>query len=255
MLEIFAIPAFTDNYIWALRKEKQLVVVDPGDPNAVQDILLKENLDLIAILITHWHPDHTGGLLELSKEKTIPVYGPKGGHIEGITNELGENDQITILGNTFKVFETPGHTLDHISYFSDQENPILFCGDTLFSGGCGRLFEGTPTQMYNSLSKFSSLPEETKVFCTHEYTLSNLNFAVEVEPTNKELLKYYEEVSNKRNNNEITLPSNIKLEKNINPFLRSSESSIKKSAEKYSSKSNLDNIETLSVIRSWKDNF
>ena len=255
MLEIFAIPAFTDNYIWALRKEKQLVVVDPGDPNAVQDILLKENLDLIAILITHWHPDHTGGLLELSKEKAIPVYGPKGGHIEGITNELGENDQITILGNTFKVFETPGHTLDHISYFSDQENPILFCGDTLFSGGCGRLFEGTPTQMYNSLSKFSSLPEETKVFCTHEYTLSNLNFAVEVEPTNKELLKYYEEVSNKRNNDEITLPSNIKLEKNINPFLRSSESSIKKSAEKYSSKSNLDNIETLSVIRSWKDNF
>ena len=255
MIEIFAIPAFTDNYIWALRKEKQLVVVDPGDPNAVQDILLKENLDLIAILITHWHPDHTGGLLELSKEKAIPVYGPKGGHIEGITNELGENDQITILGNTFKVFETPGHTLDHISYFSDQENPILFCGDTLFSGGCGRLFEGTPTQMYNSLSKFSSLPEETKVFCTHEYTLSNLNFAVEVEPTNKELLKYYEEVSNKRNNNEITLPSNIKLEKNINPFLRSSESSIKKSAEKYSSKSNLDNIETLSVIRSWKDNF
>jgi len=255
MLEIFAIPAFTDNYIWALRKEKQLVVVDPGDPNAVQDILLKENLDLIAILITHWHPDHTGGLLELSKEKAIPVYGPKGGHIEGITNELGENDQITILGNTFKVFETPGHTLDHISYFSDQANPILFCGDTLFSGGCGRLFEGTPTQMYNSLSKFSSLPEETKVFCTHEYTLSNLNFAVEVEPTNKELLKYYEEVSNKRNNNEITLPSNIKLEKNINPFLRSSESSIKKSAEKYSSKSNLDNIETLSVIRSWKDNF
>ena len=255
MIEIFAIPAFTDNYIWALRKEKQLVVVDPGDPNAVQDILLKENLDLIAILITHWHPDHTGGLLELSKEKTIPVYGPKGGHIEGITNELGENDQITILGNTFKVFETPGHTLDHISYFSDQANPILFCGDTLFSGGCGRLFEGTPTQMYNSLSKFSSLPEETKVFCTHEYTLSNLNFAVEVEPTNKELLKYYEEVSNKRNNDEITLPSNIKLEKNINPFLRSSESSIKKSAEKYSSKSNLDNIETLSVIRSWKDNF
>ena len=255
MLEIFAIPAFTDNYIWALRKEKQLVVVDPGDPNAVQDILLKETLDLIAILITHWHPDHTGGLLELSKEKAIPVYGPKGGHIEGITNELGENDQITILGNTFKVFETPGHTLDHISYFSDQENPILFCGDTLFSGGCGRLFEGTPTQMYNSLSKFSSLPEETKVFCTHEYTLSNLNFAVEVEPTNKELLKYYEEVSNKRNNDEITLPSNMKLEKNINPFLRSSESSIKKSAEKYSSKSNLDNIETLSVIRSWKDNF
>ena len=255
MLEIFAIPAFTDNYIWALRKEKQLVVVDPGDPNAVKDVLLKDNLDLIAILITHWHPDHTGGLLELSKEKTIPVYGPKGGHIEGITNELGENDQITILGNTFKVFETPGHTLDHISYFSDQENPILFCGDTLFSGGCGRLFEGTPTQMYNSLSKFSSLPEETKVFCTHEYTLSNLNFAVEVEPTNKELLKYYEEVSNKRNNDEITLPSNIKLEKNINPFLRSSESSIKKSAEKYSSKSNLDNIETLSVIRSWKDNF
>ena len=255
MLEIFAIPAFTDNYIWALRKDKQLVVVDPGDPNAVKDVLLRDNLDLIAILITHWHPDHTGGLLELSKEKTIPVYGPKGGHIEGITNELGENDQITILGNTFKVFETPGHTLDHISYFSDQENPILFCGDTLFSGGCGRLFEGTPTQMYNSLSKFSSLPEETKVFCTHEYTLSNLNFAVEVEPTNKELLKYYEEVSNKRNNNEITLPSNIKLEKNINPFLRSSESSIKKSAEKYSSKSNLDNIETLSVIRSWKDNF
>ncbi len=255
MLDIFAIPAFSDNYIWALKYNNQLAVVDPGDADAVKEVLINESLDLAAILITHWHPDHTGGVIELSKEKSVPVYGPKGGHIEGITLELSENDKIELFDEIYEVIETPGHTLDHISYFSKQEIPILFCGDTLFSGGCGRLFEGTPEQMFKSLNKLSLLPDTTMVFCTHEYTLSNLKFALEVEPKNSDLLEYFEEVKEKRENDIITIPSNMKLEKNINPFLRYSEEGIIKSAEKYSSKAHLTDIEVLGAIRTWKDNF
>jgi len=255
MSEIFAIPAFSDNYIWALKHNNQLVVVDPGDAAAVKEVLISQNLDLESILITHWHPDHTGGVIELSKEKSIPVYGPKGGHIDGITIELNEGDKIELFDEFYEILETPGHTLDHISYFSKQEIPILFCGDTLFSGGCGRLFEGTPEQMFKSLNKLSLLPDNTMVFCTHEYTLSNLNFAIEVEPKNSNLLNYYNEVRKKRENDIITIPSNMKLEKDINPFLRYSEDAIKKSAEKYSSKTNLTDVEVLGAIRTWKDNF
>ena len=138
-MEIFAIPAFTDNYIWTVVEKEQFVVVDPGDPLVVKKFAEKNNLQLIAILITHWHPDHTGGIIELVKDKSISVYGPKGGHIDGITDELKEDDIVKIFDYEFSVFETPGHTLDHISYFSNQNKPILFCGDTLFSGGCGRL--------------------------------------------------------------------------------------------------------------------
>jgi hydroxyacylglutathione hydrolase len=255
MSEIFAIPAFSDNYIWALKHNNKLAVVDPGDAAAVKEVLISQNLDLEAILITHWHPDHTGGVIELSKEKSIPVYGPKGGHIEGITIELNESDKIELFDEFYEILETPGHTLDHISYFSKQEIPVLFCGDTLFSGGCGRLFEGTPEQMFSSLNKLSLLPDNTMVFCTHEYTLSNLNFAIEVEPKNSNLLNYYNEVRKKRENDIITIPSNMKLEKDINPFLRYSEETIIKSAEKYSSKTNLTDVEVLGAIRTWKDNF
>ena len=254
-MKIFAIPAFTDNYIWAVVEKDQFVVVDPGDSLVVKEFAEKNNLQLRAILITHWHPDHTGGIIELVKDKSISVYGPKGGHIDGITDELKEGDSIRIFDNEFSIFETPGHTLDHISYFSNQNKPILFCGDTLFSGGCGRLFEGTPDQMFHSLNKFSSLPGNTKVFCTHEYTLSNLKFALEVEPKNEDLINYYDQVVEKRDRNEYTLPSTIEKELNINPFLRSSIEEVRKSAEIYSSKANLDDVGVLAVIRSWKDNF
>ena len=251
---IEAIPAFSDNYIWILIKDNSAAVVDPGDASAVESFLSKNNLNLEAILITHHHFDHTGGIIDLASKRDIKVYGPKGGHINGIEYELSENSIITILETEFHIFETPGHTLDHIAYYS-KEIDSLFCGDTLFSGGCGRLFEGTPLQMLDSLNKFSDLPEKTKVYCTHEYTLSNLTFALEVEPDNVDLKKYFEEVNSLRNSNMMSLPSSIRLENKINPFLRTSVDKIKEKAENYANKQNLQPVEVLAAIRDWKDNF
>jgi hydroxyacylglutathione hydrolase len=251
---IEAIPAFSDNYIWILIKDNSAAVVDPGDASAVESFLSKNNLNLEAILITHHHFDHTGGIIDLASKRDIKVYGPKGGHINGIEYELSENSIITILETEFHIFETPGHTLDHIAYYS-KEIDSLFCGDTLFSGGCGRLFEGTPLQMFDSLNKFSDLPEKTKVYCTHEYTLSNLTFALEVEPDNVDLKKYFEEVNSLRNSNMMSLPSSIRLENKINPFLRTSVDQIKEKAENYANKQNLQPVEVLAAIRDWKDNF
>ena len=251
---IEAIPAFSDNYIWILIKDNSAAVVDPGDASAVESFLSKNNLNLETILITHHHFDHTGGIIDLASKRDIKVYGPKGGHINGIEYELSENSIITILETEFHIFETPGHTLDHIAYYS-KEIDSLFCGDTLFSGGCGRLFEGTPLQMFDSLNKFSDLPEKTKVYCTHEYTLSNLTFALEVEPDNVDLKKYFEEVSSLRNSNMMSLPSSIRLENKINPFLRTSVDQIKEKAENYANKQNLQPVEVLAAIRDWKDNF
>jgi len=251
---IEAIPAFSDNYIWILINDNSAAVVDPGDASAVESFLSKNNLNLEAILITHHHFDHTGGILDLASKRDIKVYGPKGGHINGINYELSENSIITILETEFHIFETPGHTLDHIAYYS-KEIDSLFCGDTLFSGGCGRLFEGTPLQMFDSLKKFSDLPEETKVYCTHEYTLSNLTFALKVEPNNDDLKKYFEEVNSLRNSNMMSLPSSIRLENKINPFLRTSVDQIKENAENYANKQNLQPVEVLAAIRDWKDNF
>ena len=199
---IEAIPAFSDNYIWIIVKNDEAAIVDPGDASVVEDFLKKKNLKLKNILITHHHFDHTGGVLELIKNWNPEVFGPKGGHIKGIDNALEENDSLKILDSNFIVYETPGHTLDHIAFYS-KDLDALFCGDTLFSGGCGRLFEGTPNQMFESLKKFSDLPDETKVFCAHEYTLSNLKFALEVEPNNNDLLNYYNEVITKLNRKEI----------------------------------------------------
>jgi len=251
---IEAIPAFSDNYIWTLIKGNSVAVVDPGDASAVENFLNKNNLNLEAILITHHHFDHTGGISELSSKWKTKVYGPKGGHIKGIDSELSEDSNITILDTQFHIFETPGHTLDHIAYYS-KDIGSLFCGDTLFSGGCGRLFEGTPLQMFDSLNKFSNLPEETKVYCTHEYTLSNLTFALEVEPDNVDLNNYFEEVSSLRDSNLMSLPSSINLENRINPFLRTSVDQVKENAENYANKKNLQPVEVLAAIRDWKDNF
>ena len=255
MFEVHPIRAFSDNYIWALVKDNEVSVVDPGDPAVVQNFIEDSDLVLKNILITHHHFDHTGGIKDLVKTYNCEVYGPKGDHIEGINKKLVEGDKFEISNISFRVLSTPGHTLDHIAYFVDLENPLLFCGDTLFSGGCGRLFEGTPKQMFQSLSKFSDLPLDTKVFCTHEYTESNLRFAIEVEPNNDILSEKYSEVRQLRREDKITLPSSIGVELDINPFMRCHKMEVIESAQQYSQKKVHKAEEVLGVIRNWKDNF
>jgi hydroxyacylglutathione hydrolase len=256
MFEVSAIKAFSDNYIWTLIKDGEVTVVDPGDPEPVKNYLNEKGLNLKNILITHHHFDHTGGIEELTDIYGCEVYGPDGGHIKGIGVKIQDNQEFTIMDVTFKAFATPGHTLDHLSYYvEDDSNPLLFCGDTLFSGGCGRLFEGSPKQMHNSLSRLAELPGKTKVFCTHEYTESNLRFAIAVEPNNRHIKDKIEEVQELRRKDLETLPSTISEELNINPFLRCNQNDVINSAEYYCKTQLSESHEVLGAIREWKDNF
>ena len=216
-MNIFDIPAFTDNYIWAIQIDDSITIVDPGESIPVLKVIEEKKLNLQDILITHHHYDHTGGLLELKKYISGKVYGPENENIDGIDVSLAENDLIETLGHEFRVIETPGHTLDHIAFYSKQTN-VLFCGDTLFSAGCGRLFEGAYDQLYTSIQKINELPDETKIYCGHEYTLSNLEFVKS--QINSEFIKEkYKETLKKRSMNKITLPSILSIERKINPFL------------------------------------
>jgi hydroxyacylglutathione hydrolase len=256
MFNIFPVKAFSDNYIWTMVQGKTAVVVDPGDASPVIEFLENNELCLEAIIITHHHFDHSGGIEELTSKYNCPAYGPAGGHINGITKPLTDNEPFEVMGTTFEALATPGHTNDQLAYYSnDAGDPILFCGDTLFAGGCGRLFEGTPLQMQTSLNRFSSLPTNTKVYCGHEYTESNLVFALAVEPANKDILQRLEEVKILRNENKVTLPSLIELELKTNPFMRTNIESVKSSAEKYTGEILKSNSDVLGAIRSWKDNF
>jgi len=273
---VTAIPAFSDNYIWAIGKNKSeqnsnVVLVDPGDAQVCINYLQRNQLNLVAILITHHHQDHVGGIKELvefqqqhnSTNKVLRVYGPANENIPCCTHKLSEGDLVNIdeISLTFHVLDIPGHTSGHIAYFSSNATkytdnfPLLFCGDTLFSGGCGRLFEGTAEQMLNSLNKLAGLPQNTKVYCAHEYTLANLKFALEVEPNNQSLLNYVKEVKQLRANNQATIPTTISLEKQINPFLRTELAQVKKAAQQYCQKSITNSVECFSKIRAWKDNF
>lgn len=216
-MKIFHIPAFRDNYIWAVQNGDFISLVDPGDADVSLDIIKSKNLILQDILITHHHYDHTGGVNALKKFMKGTVYGPKDCIFDGIEVPLVENETLKTLGYSFKVLETPGHTLDHICYYN-QEDKILFCGDTLFSAGCGRLFEGTYDQMHDSLQKINSLPAETKLFCTHEYTLANLNFALS-QINDSEIAKEFKYLESKQGESFISLPTTIKKERKINLFL------------------------------------
>lgn len=254
MFRIIILPAFKDNYIFMLcdEKKKKAVVVDPGDSSVVFSFLEKENYRLSSILITHHHSDHTGGILELKKETKAVVYGPKKEFIPGIDVFLS-NQRIVILGEPVHVFDTPGHTLGHICYYFPKKK-ILFSGDTLFSFGCGRLFEGSSKQMWESLKKLRNLPEETLIYCAHEYTLNNLAFACSLEPENKKLQSYYKQLQTE---GFPLIPSTIDKEKAFNPFFRCDSDSFIKHIEKRRNKPFLKNkdLHTFSYLRSLKDNF
>jgi hydroxyacylglutathione hydrolase len=218
VINIKPLKAYTDNYIWLLETNEEVSVVDPGDAKPVLDYLHKTNKNLKDILITHHHFDHTAGVPELENLISGSIYGPKNSY-ELIKEKVSEGDTLSSLGIKFEIIEVPGHTLDHIAFYSEEYN-ILFCGDTLFAGGCGRVFEGTFDQMFESLKKLKQLPDNTLIYCGHEYTKSNLLFSVEVEPENNDLIMRNTEIDNLLLENGSSLPSSIELEKKTNPFLR-----------------------------------
>lgn len=222
MLHLHPVPAFNDNYLWLLHDQHTAWVVDPGDAAPVQAYLQQHGLALAGILLTHHHADHVGGVAELRQTHGCPVFGPAHEVLPEPLTRLQEGDRVELLGHGFTVLDVPGHTAGHIAYYCASVNgaPLLFCGDTLFSAGCGRLFEGTPAQMYASLQKIAALPDATQVCCTHEYTLSNLRFALAVEPDNPDLTRHLAHCQTLRDQGLPTLPSTLKLEKRINPFLR-----------------------------------
>ena len=264
LLQVWPIPAFDDNYIWCIHDGKSAFVVDPGDAAPVMEYLAQNELKLTGILITHHHADHTGGILNLlnALDKTIPVYGPTGDNIPGRTQIAKEGDKIEMTAPriSLSVYEVPGHTLSHIAYFANMQanvlEPMLFCGDTLFASGCGRLFEGTPSQMSASLAKFAALPKNTLVYCTHEYTLSNIRFALAVEPNNQNLLSWAERAQELRSKGLPTLPTTIGQELQVNPFMRCNHAEVITSAKQASGQADLPSpAHVLAVIRAWKDRF
>jgi hydroxyacylglutathione hydrolase len=261
MVEVVPVKAFKDNYVWTLRNATHAAVVDPGEAGPVLEYLASEKLELAAILATHHHPDHVGGIAEIlsahqprSGARAVPVYGPKNEPIATLTRAVAEGDEVRIpeLGAQFSVLDIPGHTRAHIAYYGAG---ALFCGDTLFACGCGRVFEGTPEQMYASLEKLRALPDSTKVYCGHEYTLANIGFAEAVEPANRALKKRHERDRQLREAGKPTLPSTLGEEKATNPFLRCAEPAVVESANKYLGARLADPVRVFAAIRDWKNKF
>lgn len=256
MLNVLTVPAFEDNYLWLIHDGAHAAVVDPGDAAPVLAALEQNGLSLVAILLTHHHGDHVGGVQELLSRFNVPVFGPRRENIPGVTHALEEGNAINVprLNLALSVLDVPGHTRGHIAYVA-REQGWLFCGDTLFAGGCGRLFEGTPEQMVSSLEKLAALPDAMRVYCAHEYTLSNLRFAREVEPNNEALAERIHTEQAKRDQGKPTVPSSIGLEKSTNPFLRYREQEIidQLIARKYVSSK--EPIAVFAALRQWKNSY
>ena len=255
-MNLSALPAFSDNYIWMLDDGREAIVIDPGESAPVESALEARSLALAGILVTHHHADHVGGVDALRQCLRGPVYGPRRERIPEPFERLDEGQEVLLLGLRFRVIDVPGHTAGHIAYYTDGAPgaPILFCGDTLFSGGCGKLFEGTPAQMHASLSKLAGLPGDTRVCCAHEYTLSNLKFARAVEPANQALLDYETWCRGERAMERATLPSSIARERAVNPFMRCSEPAVVQRARGQGAAGDTP-ADVLATLRQWKNTF
>ncbi|GIX25080.1 MULTISPECIES: hydroxyacylglutathione hydrolase [Caldimonas] len=255
-MKLLALPAFTDNYIWMLHDGREALVVDPGEAAPVIEALQTHGLRLSGILVTHHHGDHVGGIDALRSVLHGPVYGPAREAIPPPYTPLCDGQRVQWRGLDFEVIDVPGHTAGHIAFWSPGagEGPLLFCGDTLFSAGCGRLFEGTPAQMSASLARLAALPGSTKVCCAHEYTLSNLRFAQAVEPGNAALAEYVRHCEALRARGQPTLPSTIARERAINPFLRCREPEVVAAARRRQPTAD-DAVSVLAALREWKNDY
>jgi hydroxyacylglutathione hydrolase len=253
-MEIVPLRAFSDNYIWTLRDGARAAVVDPGDAHPVLDYLDRERIELVAILNTHHHADHVGGNAGLLARWKVPVFGPRDERIAEVTHRMKDGERFTLphFGIEFEVAEIPGHTRSHVSFFGGD---MLFCGDTLFAAGCGRLFEGTPQQMHDSLSRLMQLPDGTRVYCGHEYTVSNVRFALAAEPGNAALAELDARAKQLRDRDLPTLPSTIAQEKATNPFVRVREPAVVASASRHAGKAVSDPVSVLAALREWKNSF
>ncbi|MDR3221828.1 MAG: hydroxyacylglutathione hydrolase [Candidatus Accumulibacter sp.] len=254
MFDVIQIPAFKDNYIWLLSKDAAAAVVDPGDAAPVLGVLRREGLTLSSMLITHHHQDHQGGVAGLlTHSPSAKVLGPAEESITGMTDPLrgGECVRLAPLGLDLRVIAVPGHTLGHLAYYGEG---CLFCGDTLFAGGCGRLFEGTPRSMYESLARLAALPDDTRVYCAHEYTEANLRFALAVEPENRALRRRANEVAVMRAKGMATVPSTLAVEKATTPFLRAQDPEVAAAARARGAAES-DPVAVFAALREWKNSF
>jgi hydroxyacylglutathione hydrolase len=252
MTTIIPIPAFADNYIWLVRRGDMAVVVDPGDAAPVIEYLDRERIEPCAIINTHHHGDHVGGNRALLARWPVPVFGPASEQIPGRTHPLTEGDTVNIpeVGLTLSVLDIPGHTSGHIACYG---HGMVFCGDTLFAAGCGRLFEGTPAQMVASLDKLANLAADTRIYCGHEYTVSNLRFALAVEPESAVLHSRLEREQAKRTRGEPTLPSTIAEERASNPFLRADDAAVRDAAVRHAGRRLPDRVSVFAELRAWKN--
>lgn len=260
-LIVKAIKAFNDNYIWCIHSKttSHIALVDPGDAAVCIKFIEENKLQLSTILLTHRHNDHVGGVDELKaycKKNNWPitVYGPTNEAQQFSDIKVKNNDEIidNTLHLSYQVIDVPGHTLGHVAYLIEDN---LFCGDTLFSAGCGRIFDGTSEDLFNSLTKIAALPEKTRVYCAHEYTMANLAFALTVDPTNEELINYYNQIKRLRDQNKSSIPTSICVEKKINPFLRCFDTNVQQSVTSYSNIKISTELDTFIQLRLWKNKF